>query len=101
MVNFPRIYPNALEVEGTWQFSSPHFGFRNQIFSFGLAAQKRTLKRETLKLFGDKYESQQCQAMSWVWPSKTCRVSRSLQRVNLAVALFARFHANGCRENIF
>ena len=32
---------------------------------------------------------------------KTCMVSRSLQMVDLTVALFARFHVNGCREDIF
>jgi insertion element IS1 protein InsB len=32
---------------------------------------------------------------------KTCMVSRSLQMVDLTVSLFARFHVNGRREEIF
>ena len=32
---------------------------------------------------------------------KTCMVSRSTKMVDLTVALFARFHVNGNREDIF
>ena len=32
---------------------------------------------------------------------KTCVVSRSIQMVDLTMALFARFHVNGQREEIF
>ena len=32
---------------------------------------------------------------------KTCMVSRSLRMVDLTMALFARFHVNGRREEIF
>jgi len=32
---------------------------------------------------------------------KTCIVSRSLLMVDLTVALFARFHVNGNREDVF
>jgi insertion element IS1 protein InsB len=32
---------------------------------------------------------------------KTCMVSRSIQMVDLTMALFARFHVNGQREEIF
>ena len=32
---------------------------------------------------------------------KTCMVSRSLQMVDLTIALFARYHVNGFREDVF
>jgi len=37
----------------------------------------------------------------WRFRRKTCIVSRSIQMVDLTMALFARFHVNGQREEIF